>query len=66
MGITEEELNTLLEGDYDIDKFSSISDDGDNLLIRIPRVVVKELKIKKGNHLRWMIKNKKLKVEVEK
>ena len=67
MAITEEELNKLLEVNADIDKLSMISSDGKRLLTRIPQEIVDELKIKKGNKFRWLVKTKEkdinLKVE---
>lgn len=65
MAITEKELDKILKGNYDIDKLSKVSSDGKNLLTRIPKEIIDELKIKKGYYLRWTIKNKKLKIEIE-
>lgn len=67
MAITEEELKELIkQPNVDIDKLSTISSDGRNLLIRIPSDVVDFLSIKKGDKFRWLVKadNKDIKVEI--
>jgi len=65
MAITEEELNKLLEVNADIDKLSMISSDGKRLLTRIPQEIVDELKIKKGNKFRWLVKTKEKNINLK-
>ncbi len=58
MTITKEELKELVTPSADIEKISSVSSDGENLLTRIPKDVARELKISKGDKLRWLVKVK--------
>jgi len=44
-------------------KISKISDDGKNLLTRIPKLIEEEAELKKGDKLAWIIKGKKLEVK---
>ena len=55
MAITEEELNELVEPKGDIEKISSISSDGKTFVTRIPKDLVEELGIKKGDKLMWSL-----------
>ena len=55
MVISEEELKELIEPKAEIEKISTISSDGYNLLTRIPRDIEKELRLEKGNKLRWLV-----------
>ncbi|MEM0465080.1 MAG: hypothetical protein QXW97_00060 [Candidatus Pacearchaeota archaeon] len=65
MSITERELRRILSIKVDVEKFSTISDDGRNLLTRIPRDVKDFLNLKKGDKIRWLVNdNKKLKIEI--
>ena len=67
MAITKEELDNLIkEPNADIEKITTISDDGKSLLTRIPKEIVFFLKLKKGNKLRWLVdsKTKEMKVEI--
>ena len=65
--VKKEELDKLLEVKGDIEKITTISSDGKNLLTRLPIDIVKELKIKKGNKIRWFVdvKNKKISLNLE-
>jgi len=66
MAITKEDLNELIkEPDADIDKNSSISSDGKNLLTRLPKDIVDDLKIKKGDKIRWLIKSDTKEIKIE-
>lgn len=66
MTITEDELKELIKPpNADIEKITSISDDGRNLLTRIPKEIVEFLKIKKGNNFRWLIKAKTKELSIE-
>lgn len=66
MVIKEEELDKLIEINTDVDRNSTISDDGKNLLTRIPFEVKDFLKIKKGDKIRWIVKSgsKEIKLEI--
>ena len=55
MAITKEELDELIEPKGDIEKLSSISSDGKTLLTRIPKDIIDELKMKKGEKLQWVL-----------
>jgi antitoxin component of MazEF toxin-antitoxin module len=68
MPITKEELEELIEPKADIEKISTISSDGKTFVTRIPKEIIEELEIKKGNKIRWLIdkKNKELKIRIEK
>lgn len=56
MPISEEELKEIIKSpNADIEKISTISSDGKNLLTRIPKEIVEYLKIKKGNKLFWLL-----------
>ena len=46
-----------------VEKKSKISFDGHSLLTRIPKVIEKEAGLKKGDHLLWNVKGKKLGVK---
>lgn len=61
------DLDKLLEISADIEKVSKISSDGKTLLTRIPNEIIKELKIVKGQKIRWLVdaKNKKINLEIE-
>lgn len=58
MAITEKELDELIEPKGDIEKLSSISSDGKTLLTRIPKEIIDELKMKKGEKLQWVLNKK--------
>lgn len=67
MTITEEELQTILkEPKADIEKITSLSYDGRNLLVRIPKEIVDFLQLKKGEQLKWIVNSitKEIKIEV--
>ncbi len=68
MVVSEEELNQLLAMNAEIEKVTLISSDGKRLLTRLPKDIVDELKIKKGDKFRWLVKvkEKKIILEVEK
>lgn len=59
MAVTKEELEELIEPKADIEKVSTISSDGKTWITRIPKDIVDELKIVKGNKLRWLLDEKK-------
>lgn len=69
MTITEEELQAILkEPKADIEKITTLSYDGRNLLVRIPKEIVDFLQLKKGEQLKWIINaaTKEIKIEVGK
>jgi antitoxin component of MazEF toxin-antitoxin module len=67
MPITKEELEELIEPKADIEKVSTISSDGKTFVTRIPKEVIEQLGIKKGNKIRWLVdeKNNELKIRIE-
>lgn len=66
MAISEEELKKLVKVNVDVERISTVSSDGRNLLTRIPKEVIDFLRIKKGNKIRWLVKadSKEIKLEV--
>ena len=65
MAITQKELNELVSINVDIEKISSISSDGKNFLMRIPKEVSEFLQLEKGHKIRWYVNtDKKIKLEV--
>lgn len=57
--ITEDELKKLIEVKSGIDKVTTLSFDGKNLLTRVPGVIEDYLSLKKGDKFRWIVDNKK-------
>jgi len=67
MAITEEELKKLIEIKADIEKITTLSSDGRNLLTRIPKDIRDFLKLEKGDRFRWLVdEDKKIKIEIVK
>ena len=67
MAISEKELRNLVTIRADIEKISTLSSDGRNLLTRVPKEIIDFLELKKGNKLRWSVNtDKKIKLEVAK
>lgn len=67
MAITDEELKDLIkEPNAGIEKITTLSSDGRNLLTRVPTEIVSFLELKKGNKLKWLVdsKTKEIKLEV--
>lgn len=65
MAITEKELKNLIAVRVDIEKISTISSDGRNLLTRIPKEICEFLELKKGSKIRWLVSTqKKIKLEI--
>ena len=67
MPISEDELKEIIKTpNADIEKLTTISSDGKNLLTRIPKEVVDNLSLKKGNKIKWSVdsKNRQIKLEV--
>ncbi len=66
MAITEEELKELIkEPNVDIEKVTTLSSDGKNLLTRLPKEIVEHIKIKKGDKIRWLVKPKSKEIMLE-
>ena len=63
MAITKEEYINLTRDDTDVEKVSKISSDGVNMMSRIPKDIVGEMLIKKGDEIKWTIKDGELKIE---
>ena len=64
MVITEEELKKLIEIQSRIEKITTLSFDGKNLLTRIPREIRDYLSLKKKGKFRWIVDtNKKIMIE---
>jgi hypothetical protein len=59
MAITEEELKKLIEVQSRIEKITTLSYDGKNLLTRIPGEIKNYLVLKKGDRFRWTVDNNK-------
>jgi hypothetical protein len=65
MAITENELKNLIALRVDIEKITSISSDGKDLLTRIPKSVCEFLELKKTEKIRWLVDtDKKIKLEI--
>ncbi len=66
MPIKEEELKELIkEPNVDIEKITTLSDDGKSLLTRIPTEIVSFLKLNKGNKFRWLVDSKTGEIKLE-
>ena len=66
MPIKEEELKELIkEPNVDIEKITTLSDDGKSLLTRIPTEIVSFLKLNKGNKFKWLINSKTKEIKLE-
>jgi len=68
MPVTKEELLELIEPKADIEKISTISSDGKTFVTRIPKEIIEQIKINKGDKIRWLVdeKSKELKIKIEK
>ncbi len=67
MVVTEAELQELIkEPNADIEKITSLSSDGKNLLTRVPKEIAEFLRLNKVNKFRWLVKSdsKEIKIEV--
>lgn len=68
MVISREKLSALIEGpNADIERLTTLSSDGKNLLTRMPREVVSFLKLQRGDKLRWLVNagTKEVRLEIE-
>lgn len=65
MGITEKELKKIISITGDIERISTLSYDGKNLLSRIPKEICDFLDLKKGNKMHWLVnENKQIKLMI--
>lgn len=65
MAITKEELEKLILIEPNVEKVSTVSSDGKNLLTRIPKEVKDFVLLKKGDRLRFIVHNRdKISLEV--
>jgi len=68
MAITKEELLELIDPKIDIEKVSTISSAGETFSTRIPKDVMDELGIKKGDKIIWSVKkgSEEIQIKLEK
>jgi len=65
MAITEQELKELIGFNAEIEKITTLSSDGRNLLTRIPKELRENLSLEKGDKIRWVVdKKKQVKIEI--
>lgn len=64
MSISEKELRDILKIQSDLEKLSTVSSDGKNLLTRIPVSIRKQMNIQKGDKIRWLLKDNAITLEV--
>jgi hypothetical protein len=65
MAISEIELKKLIEVKANIEKVTTLSSDGKNILTRVPKDVRDFLNLTKGEKIRWLVDiNKQIKIEV--
>jgi hypothetical protein len=65
MSITIKELKKLISISAGVERISCLSDDGKNLLTRVPKEVKEFLELEKGNKIRWIVdSNKKISIEI--
>ena len=62
MVITEKELGEIILPESHIEKITTISSDGQKLVVRIPKDIEDEMGIKKGNRFRWLLEEDKNKI----
>ena len=66
MPISEEELKELTkQPNANIEKLTTLSDDGKSLLTRIPKEITDFLKLKKRDKLKWLVDIEKGKISLE-
>jgi len=65
MGITQDELMDLIEPKADIEKVSTISRAGETFSTRIPKDIMDELEIKKGDKIRWFVQRGSNDIEIK-
>ncbi len=65
MTITKEELMELIEPKVDLEKVSTISSAGQTLSTRIPKDIIQELGINKGDKISWSLKKGSDNIEIK-
>jgi len=65
MAITEEEFAELIEPKADIEKVSTISSAGKTFSTRIPKDVMDELGISKGDKIIWSVKKGSNEIQIK-
>jgi len=66
MPVTEEELKKIIrQPNADIEKYTTLSSDGRNLLTRIPKEIVDHLGLKKKDKIRWLVTPSKKEIHIE-
>jgi len=68
MVISPQEFSALVGGpNADIERLTTLSSDGKNLLTRVPRELVSFLKLQQGDKLRWTVnaQTKEVRLEIE-
>jgi antitoxin component of MazEF toxin-antitoxin module len=64
MAITLEDLKKLIEVKSKIEKITTLSFDGKNLLTRVPKDIMEYLELEKGDKIRWVVdSDKKMMIE---
>jgi bifunctional DNA-binding transcriptional regulator/antitoxin component of YhaV-PrlF toxin-antitoxin module len=65
MAISEHELKNLVSVKAGVEKITTLSSDGRNLLTRVPKEIREFLDLKKGHKVRWFVDiDKKIKMEI--
>lgn len=65
MSISKEELSAILDSGSEMDKISTVSNDGKTLLIRIPKQISTEFDIVAGNKVEWKVDLKEKKINLD-
>jgi len=64
MVISREEFDKLIEVKADIEKITTLSSDGKNLLTRIPKEIREFFDLKKKGRMRWLVNTKDKNIEI--
>lgn len=64
MPISREDFEKLIKLKADIEKITTLSSDGRNLLTRIPKEIRDFFKLKKKDKIRWLVDTKNKTIEV--
>ena len=65
MAISKKEFLDIITPDANIERISTISSDGRNLLSMVPKEIVDFLGLKKGHKLRWYVDVEKRSIQLE-
>ena len=63
MVISREDFDKLIEVKADIEKITTLSSDGKNLLTRVPKEIRDFFKLEKKNKMRWLVNTKNQTIE---